>query len=99
MYRSPENFVLPDSFIPERWLGDARFANDRKDAFQPFLFGARNCIGRNLAYAEMRSILARVMWNFDIKLVDANEDWIGKNTLYSLWDKPPLNVYLSPRKA
>lgn len=44
--RSPENFTLPDSFIPERWLGDERFANDRKDAYQPFSHGPRNCIGK-----------------------------------------------------
>lgn len=46
MYRSPKNFHLPDSFIPERWLGDARFANDKKEAFQPFSHGPRNCIGK-----------------------------------------------------
>lgn len=46
MFRSPKNFTLPDSFIPERWLGDARFANDNKEALQPFAFGPRNCIGK-----------------------------------------------------
>lgn len=37
---------MPDDFIPERWMGDERFVDDRTDAFQPFSFGSRNCIGR-----------------------------------------------------
>jgi hypothetical protein len=45
MYRSALNFTLPDDFIPERWLGDPRFANDRREARKPFAFGPRNCIG------------------------------------------------------
>lgn len=46
MYRSPQNFTLPDSFIPERRLGDERFSGDNKEALQPFAFGPRNCIGK-----------------------------------------------------
>ena len=45
-YHNKTNFHLPDQFIPERWLGDERFANDNKAAFQPFSTGPRNCVGR-----------------------------------------------------
>jgi cytochrome P450 len=46
-YHQPSNFYLADSFIPERWLGtDTRFANDKLDAFQPFSYGPRGCIGK-----------------------------------------------------
>lgn len=44
-YHSSQNFALPESFIPERWLGDPRFANDQREARKPFGFGPRNCIG------------------------------------------------------
>lgn len=44
--RSERNFAQPDSFKPERWLGDERFASDKRDAFQPFSVGARNCLGK-----------------------------------------------------
>lgn len=37
---------MADKFIPERWLGDPRFDSDRKDAFQPFSHGPRDCIGK-----------------------------------------------------
>ena len=45
-YHSETNFHLPDDFIPERWLGDERFVNDNKAAFQPFSTGPRNCVGQ-----------------------------------------------------
>ncbi|KAK7725233.1 hypothetical protein SLS63_008230 [Diaporthe eres] len=45
MYHSSQNFLLPDSFIPERWLGDPRFASDQREGRKPFGFGPRNCIG------------------------------------------------------
>lgn len=48
MYHNAKNFTLPDSYIPERWLGDARFSSDPQDVLQAFSFGPRNCIGKKL---------------------------------------------------
>lgn len=46
-FNSPLNFANPDKFVPERSLNeDERYANDRRDALQPFQVGPRNCIGR-----------------------------------------------------
>ncbi|TLD11633.1 hypothetical protein PspLS_11520 [Pyricularia sp. CBS 133598] len=36
VHHDPNSFTLPESFIPERWLGDERFKNDRRDAIEPF---------------------------------------------------------------
>jgi len=46
MYNSASNFKDPQKFIPERWLDDERFVNDKKAAFQPFSYGPRDCIGK-----------------------------------------------------
>jgi cytochrome P450 len=43
---NPKFFKHPDSFVPERWLGDPRYDSDKKGAFQPFSVGPRNCIGK-----------------------------------------------------
>ncbi|WYZ42535.1 hypothetical protein EsH8_VI_000234 [Colletotrichum jinshuiense] len=94
---NPENFTLPDSFIPERWLDDPRFTGDKKEAFQPFSIGPRNCIGRNLAYAEMRLILARMIWNFDMRLAEESRGWDENSQVYTLWEKGPVNVFLTPK--
>lgn len=45
-YHSPLNFKDPDSFVPERWLGDSQYDSDRKEVLQPFSFGPRNCLGK-----------------------------------------------------
>ncbi|KAL0933999.1 cytochrome P450 ClCP1 [Colletotrichum truncatum] len=95
IHHKEEYFKDPDEYHPERFLGDEKFATDNKNAFQPFHIGARNCLGRNLAYVEMRLILARLLWNFDVKLAPGYEDW-SKQKNYILWDKTPLKVHLTP---
>ncbi|KAK4235694.1 cytochrome P450, partial [Achaetomium macrosporum] len=99
MCHNPACFTQPDDFIPERWLGDPRFAADQKEAHQPFSYGPRSCIGKNLAYAEMRLILARVVWCFDIRLAEETEGWDERSKMYLLWEKGPVNVFLTPRKT
>ncbi len=96
MYHNEEHFKDPFVYHPERWLGDSAFADDRKEAFQPFHVGPRNCIGKNLAYVEMRLILARVLWNFDLQIAEDSLDWMRKQRIYNLWEKGKLNVYLTP---
>lgn len=46
MYTHPDNFRNPDQFIPERWMGDARFEDDQRHAVQPFSVGSRDCVGK-----------------------------------------------------
>ncbi|KAL1897469.1 hypothetical protein Sste5346_004207 [Sporothrix stenoceras] len=99
MFHNPKFFKDPESFIPERWLGDPRFDSDQKVALQPFAVGPRNCIGKNLAYAEMRLILAKMIWNFEMELHPRSEGWLEKNVVYLLWEKPDLYVRLTPRAA
>ncbi|TLD04263.1 uncharacterized protein PgNI_12058 [Pyricularia grisea] len=96
-----KNFAQPEIFAPDRWLptANAIFKNDKKMAFQPFSHGSRDCIGKNLAYTEMRIILARMLWNFDIQLDNRSENWADNMQVFGLWDKPPQYVYLKPRKV
>ncbi|KAH8744216.1 trichothecene C-15 hydroxylase [Diaporthe sp. PMI_573] len=99
VHHDPKSFTLPDSFLPERWLGDERFKNDRLDAVEPFSAGPRNCIGKNLAYAEIRMVLARLVWNFDMEISQSARDWVVDQKTYTVWDKPELRVWLKPRKG
>jgi cytochrome P450 len=74
---SSHNFFLPNHFIPDRWLpGDEKqecFNNDKLDSVQTFSFGPRNCIGRNLAMMEIKLILVRLLWQFDIELEEESK--------------------------
>jgi cytochrome P450 len=97
-YRSPEHFRNPDKFIPERWLGDTAYADDHRDALEPFQTGQRNCLGQNLAWHEMRLLLAAVILHFDVSPGQNWEGWIDQK-VYVLWEKKPLFVGLSEVKA
>ncbi|KAL8714008.1 MAG: hypothetical protein Q9220_002154 [cf. Caloplaca sp. 1 TL-2023] len=99
-YRSANNFAFPDTFDPDRWLQEppAKYLNDKKAALQPFSVGPRNCLGKGLAFFEIRSILARMLWHFDMHLEAESLDWADQKE-YTLWDKPPLWVRLEDRAA
>ncbi|KAK6854663.1 hypothetical protein PG995_009756 [Apiospora arundinis] len=45
-YHNPAYFKNPDEFHPERWLGDPKYVNDRRELFQPFAIGPRDCLGK-----------------------------------------------------
>ncbi|KAJ5090223.1 hypothetical protein N7532_008907 [Penicillium argentinense] len=89
--------IVPDGgayidgeFVP---AGSARFIDDNKEAFQPFSYGPRNCLGQHLANAEMRLIMTKLLWHFDLDLLEECRNWSVQKT-YSLWSRPALNVAL-----
>ncbi|KAE9983851.1 hypothetical protein EG328_009465 [Venturia inaequalis] len=90
------NFRQADDFIPERWIGED-FATDRKECLLPFSHGPRNCLGQNLAWYELRFIVAKMFLHFDVTLCDDSRDWM-KQKAYSLWDMGPLNCTLKRRQ-
>ncbi|ODM19762.1 hypothetical protein SI65_04748 [Aspergillus cristatus] len=99
-FRSPLNFHRPDEFIPELWAKDRppEFQSDSRSVFQPFSIGKRNCLGKNLAWAEMRMIIANLLWHYNLEeLMPDSMEWIGKQKIYMLWEKPDLNIRISRR--
>ncbi|KAK3488466.1 cytochrome P450 [Neurospora crassa] len=101
MNHSKENWVDPWAFNPARFLDDKETAREKGnvlDALQIFSVGPRNCIGRNLAYAEMRWILARILFDFDLRGAPTNQNWIERQKAYGLWDRIPLDVYFEPAR-
>ncbi|PMD34723.1 cytochrome P450 [Hyaloscypha variabilis F] len=102
-FHSERNFHRAKEFIPERWLPETTndpsspFYNDKREVHKPFSFGPRDCIGRNLAYHEMRLIMARLLWNFDLVLDEQSSNW-HEQKIFGLWEKPPLMVFVK-RKA
>jgi cytochrome P450 len=93
-HHSERNFRDPGKYVPERWLGEDKYENDRREAVNAFSFGPRACLGKNLAYAEMRLILAKVLFAFDLELVDKERDWTGEQKCFTLWEKQALEVRL-----
>ncbi|KAI0855789.1 cytochrome P450 ClCP1 [Xylaria cubensis] len=100
-YRDPTNFHKPLEFIPERWMKDTppEFMDDDKTVFKPFSVGPRDCIGKNLAWAQMRLILAHLVWNFDFLGIEpGSREWIERQKIFTLWAKLPLDISILPRR-
>ncbi|KAH8678803.1 cytochrome P450 [Tricladium varicosporioides] len=101
LFRNPEYFYESSTFLPERWLPEARnpdspFYNDRADVFLPFGLGSRSCIGRELAWSEMRLVLARLLWRFDVQSVGEPLKWDELRT-FLITEKRPIMVSLMER--
>ncbi|KID93904.1 cytochrome P450, partial [Metarhizium majus ARSEF 297] len=64
MNNHPDVWDQPDRFLPERFLGN----EDAKRNIFAFSYGPRSCIGRNLAWMEIMTILANVLNTFNIRL-------------------------------
>ncbi|QIW96912.1 hypothetical protein AMS68_002430 [Peltaster fructicola] len=99
--RTASYFSEPDEFIPERWMtlkdgGYAMTAHVPK-AFMPFSFGPRVCLGKSLAWAEMRLIIAKVLYTFDVKLDSEPFAWNSQKT-FVFWEKKPWTVKMSLAK-
>ncbi|KAJ4387223.1 hypothetical protein N0V93_007812 [Gnomoniopsis smithogilvyi] len=95
-YRVDTNFADPLEFNPGRWLGESDFSCDKREVVQPFSLGPRNCLGRNLAWAEMRLIIGNLIWAFDLELTVTSENWSDQRTWF-IWDKPALLIRFQPR--
>ncbi|KAI6908252.1 cytochrome P450 [Hortaea werneckii] len=97
-YRMESHFKNANEWHPERWLGDPEYKDDHLDALEPFSVGPRNCLGKNLAWHEMRLLLATVVLHFDLKLLPQSEKW-NEQHVYTLWEKKPLWCSLTPAAA
>jgi hypothetical protein len=50
----------------------------------------------SLAYAEMKLVLARIIYDFDFELADPGDDWFDQK-VFTLWDKKPLLLRFSEK--
>ncbi|KAI1624541.1 benzoate 4-monooxygenase cytochrome-like protein P450 [Exophiala viscosa] len=96
-FRSATNFSDPEAFIPERFL-DKQSPDDNLAVFQPFSVGRHMCIGQKFAWAEMRLILARLLYAFDLSwdVAPTIDDW-GEQQTFIFWQKEPLQIKLKRR--
>lgn len=83
----------PDAskFRPERWEKDA-LTDRQKEAFIPFSYGPRACVGRNVAEMEMMLIVSTVFRNYEFELyqdrLETREGFLRK----------PLELFVGVRK-
>ncbi|KAM0866979.1 hypothetical protein ACQ4PT_042290 [Festuca glaucescens] len=61
-------------YRPERWVsenpaGAAMLRHVPVHMFMPFNAGPRSCLGKDVSVAQMKSVVAAVVWNFDLEVV------------------------------
>ncbi|KAK0634554.1 cytochrome P450 [Bombardia bombarda] len=66
MHHNAAAFPNPDVFDPLRWMDDdADRVRERERCLAPFGKGSRNCLGQNLAMAELYATVAAIFHRFD----------------------------------
>ncbi|CAK5283611.1 unnamed protein product [Mycena citricolor] len=99
LQHDPRNFSpFADVFIPERWLSTedqlklepTLFGNHEvihnTAAFIPFSIGPANCVGRNLAYQEMRMLTCALVSKFDMEF--------EKGFDLSTWERDMMDYFI-----
>ncbi|KAJ7352392.1 cytochrome P450 [Mycena albidolilacea] len=114
LHHDPRYFSpFPDNFIPERWLAsEAKIALDptifsehevihNTAAFIPFSVGPSNCVGRNLAYQEMRMVICTLISKFDMRFEEGFDvdSWEKDMLDYFVVQRGRLPVVLTPRSS
>jgi hypothetical protein len=46
----------------------------------------------SVAYMEINLILARLIWTYDMEIVNKSMDWESESSLHVMWSKPDLKV-------
>ncbi|XP_037029638.1 cytochrome P450 4d1-like [Bradysia coprophila] len=96
MGRDSTLYSNPDDFQPERFELDVEKLSHF--SYTPFSAGPRNCIGQKFAVLEMKSVIAKILRNFEIRLAD---DTLNAPLILSaelvLIAKNPLNFHIQPR--
>lgn len=84
---NPTIFPSPKTFIPDRWLDRDDKPNNRLQKYiTPFSRGSRQCVGMNLAYAELYLTVAAIfapgrfqleLFESDFSDVETVHDWFN----------------------
>jgi cytochrome P450 len=94
-HRDARIFEDPYEFRPERWIGQS--GRELEKWLLCFSKGTRQCLGLNLAYAELYLILAHLFVRFDMRPFDTTPtdmEWLDHGISHT---KGMLKVTVQPR--
>jgi cytochrome P450 len=100
---NPKNFHRAAEFVPERWFPaeerPSEFLNDALDSQFPFSIGPRSCPGKLLAWTEIRIVIAKLFFQFDVDVVPDKLTVWEKLRTFIVVEKEPIYVNIRPKKA
>jgi cytochrome P450 len=89
------NYPSPTLFQPTRWSNSTPTSTQtsptllRKEAFAPFSTGPFGCIGKQLAYMQLRTLTARILLEFDLNFAPGED---GRRVLEETKDHFTVDV-------
>ena len=72
-HRMPEYFTDPERFDPDRFLPPREEHKATPYAWIGFGGGPHQCLGEGVARIEMKAILTRLLWHYDLKLLPGQD--------------------------
>ncbi|KAI9699833.1 MAG: hypothetical protein M1820_007006 [Bogoriella megaspora] len=91
--RLDKYFPEGGSFIPERWYSRPELIRDKR-AFEPFSQGRYGCIGKQLALAELRLVVARLVSKYEIEFASGEDGTRVFAGIKDHFTAPPGNLNL-----
>lgn len=97
VHHNPGYYPDPFTFNPERWIPDSSPAVTKdsvalaQSAFCPFSIGPRGCIGKGVAYVELMTSLARVVFLYEMRL--ARGITVGEGSSELEWGRQRREEY------
>lgn len=95
--RNEKYFENAEQFIPERF--SAERSNEKQSPFTyiPFSAGPRNCIGQKFAMYEIKSIVSKILRNFELILTEDSKSFPTLSAELILRPESPINFQFKPR--
>jgi len=99
MARDEKIYPRSLEFLPQRWGSNPELIQ-HKDAFQPFSSGPFGCIGKNLAYMEVRTLTSRLVMDFDVSFAPQEDGTrlLMKTREHFTLGLAPLELIFTKRK-
>jgi cytochrome P450 len=93
-------WAQPNDFIPERWYSRPELIRDKR-AYAPFSFGARLCLGKSMAMAELRLSTAILLKNYDVSFApDYDEETMWRDMRDQVTCQPgEVSCIFRPRQS
>lgn len=98
MGHNAQAFEDPEAFKPERFLGERTAEKQNPFSYIPFSAGPRNCIGQKFAFYEMKSIVSKILRNFELVLTNESETYPVLSAELVLRPESLISFYFKPRK-
>ncbi|KAF1354619.1 putative cytochrome P450 monooxygenase [Delphinella strobiligena] len=98
MYQDESIYARPEDFLPQRWSSQPELIKN-KEAFAPFSTGPYNCIGKNLALTELRTLTAHLIRRFHVALAPGEDGsaLLTKSEDHFVTGLAPVNLVFTRR--